>query len=100
MEEQKNNKMEKTGGCGMCQWKSGQCHGCGHHAIIKIVIGIIILGFVFCLGATFGRISNSFEYGGYGRNGYYMMNPEYGQPLMMGWYRNVNNQQPATSTQK
>jgi len=105
MEEQKNNvKIDPEGcKCPMCQWKTGEWHhGCGHrHFILRLILGIVILGFVFCLGAAFGRATARFARV-YNRGGYNMMYPGGGWsgsvPMMHGQWMNPV-QQSATTTQ-
>jgi hypothetical protein len=105
MEEQKNNKTCREGNeCEMCHGKMHGWFKCGHHHILlKLILGILILGFVFCLGAVFGRITAGFGHN-YNRGNYYMMRGGWSRevPMMRGQWANpgANYGQPATTTQK
>jgi hypothetical protein len=64
MEEQKKDQINHGAMCGA--W----C-GCGHrHLILRWILGLVILVFVFSFGMRLGEIKAAFEYGGYGSMGY------------------------------
>ena len=74
--------------CGQCQGKHGMClsHcGCGHKSILRWVIGLVILGIVFCAGFKLGQLRGAwYGYGGemmgWGRGNW----GGYGYPMMRG----------------
>lgn len=91
---------------GECQHCGGNCHWCGgKHRIIRWVLGILILLFIFLVGVKFGELK-SYMYGGglgMGDYGYYpihrsmMLNGYvYGPDMMNLW----NKSQSPTSTTK
>lgn len=109
--DEKNKKCECGGGCGDgnggcgCGGSgrgSGRC-ACGdmgmggmpHHFLLRIIIMLAILGFVFWSGVKIGEIKSYFRgggmMGGYGAYGYpYMMGGDdgdavYGTGMMRGW---------------
>jgi len=113
MEEQKNNKNGRMGNecatcqgkmcwskCGRCLAGGGHClagGGHGHH-IVKLILTILVLCFVFCLGAAFGRATARTRY-----NRGYMIPGGRSRvvPMMQGQWANPNaNTAPATTTQK
>jgi len=103
--ENKDNKGEcvcgEGCGCYMCK------HG-GHRVLLWVLIGIIVLIFVFAAGVKLGELRGAF--GGYGRHGGYMiMRTPYGYgmngavptgPGMMGLrvYNGNGMMQQGTST--
>ena len=53
---------EKTGSCGGHEGAGG-CgghHGCdghwGHRSLLRLVLALLVLGFVFCAGVKFGEM--------------------------------------------
>lgn len=71
--------------CGWCTWRRGGWGCGGRWSWLRLLIGIVILIFVFWAGFKLGELKGSLEgYGWYGGNGRhspgYMMGPG-----MMGW---------------
>ena len=62
--------------CDVCGSGNGRCGKCGHYCgfggrhILRWILGIIIITWVFSLGMKFGEFKSVFggEYGGYGYN--------------------------------
>lgn len=92
-------------GCGMC----GQCGMyMGHHGILRIVLGLLILGFVFWAGFKLGEFKalivsgDSYGFGSRMMSGYgsrSMMDwGGYGVPRGMMWYREQAPVQDTTTT--
>jgi hypothetical protein len=76
MAEEKNGKIVSTGKT-TCACGTGCTCGCGHyyaHRALWWILGIVILGIVFCIGVKAGEFRDELHslYGGYYR-GYPMM---------------------------
>ncbi len=96
--ENMDNKANQTGHPEGCRCMVCTCRGCGcrhwggRFSLLRVLIGIIILIFVFCAGFALGDLKGSLQ--GYGRHsGYRMMGTPYymnypGQGMMRGYYGN------------
>lgn len=65
-------------------------HGFGHRfVLLRWILGIIILGMVFCLGMMIGQFRGAYgdSFGGYGGYGHHGM-MRYQQPMPMMYYGN------------
>lgn len=103
MNENNMGNQENHGGhSGCCHGPHGMMSGVGdgcwggkHFSVIRIVLGIFILSFVFSMGIKFGELKNFAEstYGSYMMRGY-------GPGMMRGWYNNqsTTNQPVIPST--
>ncbi len=67
MEEIKKEGHPEGCKCFMCQ-RGHMCKGghCGNHMIVRIILGLLILAFVFFAGFWFGNMASIFRHGGYG----------------------------------
>ncbi|HUC01890.1 MAG TPA: hypothetical protein VMA75_03215 [Candidatus Paceibacterota bacterium] len=77
MAEEKNGKIVQVGNT-TCACGPGCTCGCGHyyaHRIFWWVLGIIVLGIVFCVGVKAGEFRDELRgmFGGYYGRGYPMM---------------------------
>ena len=77
MENENNNQNNHNQGyhsniCEVCGTNNGRCGRCGHRCgfggyhILRWVLGIIIISWVFCIGVKFGEFKASVEGSGYG----------------------------------
>jgi hypothetical protein len=88
MEEQKKQEYPEGCKCFICRGKMACGNWHWHRfVLLKLLIGIIILIAVFAAGVKIGELKSTLGRGGYGRHGYNMMQPYYGQPYrgMMQW---------------
>ena len=99
-----DDKMNSCGGhegAGSC----GSHHGCcgwGHKSWLRVLLALLVLGFVFCAGVKFGMLKAYFGGWDRGYRGYpypLMMNGNagYGYGMMQGW---VEASKEATTTKK
>lgn len=107
MVETKNSEKCEDCKCGDCHCHSRPCCGGWHkHLWLRWLLGLIILGIVFCIGFKIGEFKASFEnewFGGFGGAGYgYRMmqgrsgNMFYYGPGMMYQTPSTNQAAPAT----
>ena len=92
-------------GCPGC-WGGSMGGWHGHHGLLRILIGIMIVLGAFFVGIKFGEIRAILGgYGGGERHSYYMMggygpmNGWYGMPMMMHSTQMTAPAAPATGTQ-
>ena len=96
-EGEKGGKIVSTGNT-TCACGPGCTCGCGHyyaHRIIWWVVGIVILGIVFCIGVKAGEFRDELRgmFGGYyGRGGYPVMHQ------YQGGYGNYDGGAPVPAT--
>lgn len=110
-----NKEYSKEDGCKWCDDCHMMCnkmhgmggHGMGRHFVLRWILGILILAFVFGAGIKLGELEERIAGVGYGMmNGGYNYNmmqrggyaPEayyYRGGMMQGWF---DNQRPATTT--
>lgn len=103
MEELKKENHPEGCRCFMCQ-RGHMCKGgrCGNHMIIRIILGLLILTFVFFSGFWFGNMSAILKHGGYNEG--YGYNRMRGNRSMMNFdnqnsNRMMNRNAPATQNQ-
>jgi len=86
-------KKEHPQGCECSMCKGGVCfrhpmcgHGCGHgcgcgHRVARLILGILLIVFIFCAGFWFGNMSAIFHSSSYGDG--------YGYRMMRGYDRSM-----------
>ena len=72
-DDKMNSSGQNNGGCG---GHHGCCGGWGHKSLLRVVLALLVLGFVFCAGVKVGMFKSYFGYGNWG--GYHR-----GLPVMM-----------------
>jgi hypothetical protein len=95
---------DKTSSCGNNQGGCGGHHGCsggwGHKSLLRVLLALLLLGFVFCAGVKVGMLKAYFGFGGWGHyRGLPVMmygngDAGYGPGMMQTWTKEV------TSTKK
>ena len=94
MEETKNGQRIVSTGKTTCACGEGCTCGCGHHCAHRViwwVVGIVILGIVFCVGMKAGEFREELHYM-YG-NSYYQ-----GYPMMQRVYNGGGVAVPVTGS--
>ena len=88
--EGNNNNQNRNNVCEVCGSGNGRCNNCGHMCgfgsrhILRWVLGILIISWVFCIGMKIGELKSELMGGGY-YSGYGNHMIRYGaMPMMYG----------------
>ncbi len=92
---------DKQGSCGNNQGGCacgghGMCGGWGHKSLLRVVLALVVLGFVFCAGFKLGVLAGYFHGFGYGDGPRMMYSNGWGGGMMRGF--NVSVPEAATSS--
>ncbi len=87
----------KSNVCNTCGCENGRCGDCGHYcgfrggSIIRWVLGILVIVWVFSIGMRFGEIKSYLEMSGFGNS--HMQYRTFPGPMQMqGWSTEGGNQ--------
>ncbi len=81
------SERENKNVCDVCGTMDNRCGSCGHSCgfgggyVLRWVLGILIITWIFCIGMRFGEIKAHLESTGYGYNKHYKFSP---MPMMGG----------------